>query len=184
MSEPIQSISQGNYILATQQEISHDNTLSGNGTVDSPLGVVPGYNETVLWEYTGTARGATGTYNLSESWKNFEKIRITEGCVYGGPRPGTEDHVFDTKLANDYKNMTIFNTDMVTDNFNSTGKEKYFSWYAYNFSADNSITLTPSMVWFVNYNSSPKALTGRMSQEKSRGTYKIVGINRISGSNT
>ena len=39
MSEPIQSIAQNNYILATQQEISHDNTLSGNGTVDSPLGV-------------------------------------------------------------------------------------------------------------------------------------------------
>lgn len=41
MSEPIQSISQGNYILATQQEVSHDNSLSGNGTVESPLGVVP-----------------------------------------------------------------------------------------------------------------------------------------------
>ena len=39
MSEPIQSIAQNNYILATQQEVSHDNTLSGNGTVDSPLGV-------------------------------------------------------------------------------------------------------------------------------------------------
>ena len=39
MSEPIQSISQGNYILATQKEVSHDNTLSGNGTVESPLGV-------------------------------------------------------------------------------------------------------------------------------------------------
>jgi len=36
----IQSISQNNYILATQQEVSHDNSLSGNGTVDSPLGVV------------------------------------------------------------------------------------------------------------------------------------------------
>ena len=36
----IQSISQNNYILATQQEVSHDDTLSGNGTVDSPLGVV------------------------------------------------------------------------------------------------------------------------------------------------
>ena len=39
MSEPIQSIAQNNYILATQQEVSHDNTLSGNGTDDSPLGV-------------------------------------------------------------------------------------------------------------------------------------------------
>ena len=40
MSEPIQSIAQNNYILATQQEVSHDNTLSGNGTVDSPMGVI------------------------------------------------------------------------------------------------------------------------------------------------
>ena len=39
MSE-IQSIATNNYLLATQQEVSHDNTLSGNGTVDSPLGVV------------------------------------------------------------------------------------------------------------------------------------------------
>ena len=41
MSEQIQSIAKNNYILATPQEVSHDNTLSGNGTVDSPLGVVP-----------------------------------------------------------------------------------------------------------------------------------------------
>ena len=40
MSEQIQSIAQNNYILATQQEVSHDNTLSGNGTVDSPLRVI------------------------------------------------------------------------------------------------------------------------------------------------
>lgn len=39
MSE-IQSIAQNNYILATQQEVSHDNTLSGNGTSSSPLGIV------------------------------------------------------------------------------------------------------------------------------------------------
>ena len=41
MSEPIQSIAQNNYILATKQEVvSHDNTLSGNGTVDSRYLVV------------------------------------------------------------------------------------------------------------------------------------------------
>ena len=40
MSEPIKSISQGNYILATQKEVSHDSSLSGNGTVESPLGVI------------------------------------------------------------------------------------------------------------------------------------------------
>lgn len=40
MSDPIRSISQNNYILATQQEVSHDNTLTGNGTEESPLSVV------------------------------------------------------------------------------------------------------------------------------------------------
>ena len=71
MSESIQSIAQNNYILATQQEVSHDNTLSGNGTVDSPLGVVPGYNETVLWEGTGTT-----AFTASEPLTNFERIKF------------------------------------------------------------------------------------------------------------
>ena len=84
MSEPIQSISQGNYILATQQEVSHDNTLSGNGTVDSPLGVVPGYNETVLWSGSwkpGNSQSVTNSaIEVSESIDNFEYIRVvTEG---------------------------------------------------------------------------------------------------------
>ena len=77
MSEQIQSISQGNYILSTQQEVSHDNTLSGNGTVDSPLGVVPGYNETVLYKFTGSNILSTSAYNLSEAYTNFEQMRIT-----------------------------------------------------------------------------------------------------------
>lgn len=72
MSEPIQSIAQNNYILATQQEVSHDNTLSGNGTVDSPLGVVPGYNETVLYEGSAAWTGIT----FSEPASNFERIKL------------------------------------------------------------------------------------------------------------
>ena len=74
MSEPIQSIAQNNYILATQQEVSHDNTLSGNGTVDSPLGL----NETVLWQGFKTDIPNTGvsTYTLSELATNFETVRI------------------------------------------------------------------------------------------------------------
>jgi len=39
MSDPIRSISQNNFILADQKEVSHDNTLRGNGTPESPLGV-------------------------------------------------------------------------------------------------------------------------------------------------
>ncbi len=76
MSEPIQSIAQNNYILATQQEVSHDNTLSGNGTVDSPLGVVPGYNETVLWSGNLTHTNFSAEQNFSESITNFERVRF------------------------------------------------------------------------------------------------------------
>ena len=99
MSEPIQSISQGNYILATQKEVSHDNTLSGNGTVDSPLGVVPGYNETVLWSGTGQI----STFTLSEKLSNFEKFRFVMGgyntqqlgiCEYYSPVDGSNISYF------------------------------------------------------------------------------------------
>ena len=59
MSEPIQSISQGNFLLATQQEVSHDNTLSGNGTTSSPLGIVNPLPYPV--EFVSTSAAATGT---------------------------------------------------------------------------------------------------------------------------
>ena len=58
MSEPIQSIAQNNYILATQQEVSHDNTLSGTGMADSPLGVVNPLPYPI--EFVGTSGEATG----------------------------------------------------------------------------------------------------------------------------
>ena len=83
MSEPIQSISQGNYVLATQQEVSHDNTLSGNGTSASPLGL----NETVLW--TGDKTG-TGTIILSEGVNNFERLVVyigSESLDVSAPQP-------------------------------------------------------------------------------------------------
>lgn len=67
-------------------EVSHDNTLSGNGTVDSPLGVVPGYNETVLW--SGSWKPGNGSVvtnsaiEISEPVSNFEYIKVvTEGIL-------------------------------------------------------------------------------------------------------
>ena len=84
MSEPIKSIEQNNYILSTPQEVSHDNTLSGNGTVDSPLGVVNGYNETVLYN------GAPTNSNilLSENCTNFEYIEVYGVWDYNGSEDG------------------------------------------------------------------------------------------------
>lgn len=87
MSE-IQAIAQNNYILATQQEVSHDNSLSGNGTVDSPLGVVPRYNETVLW----SGDSETGTF--SENISAFEIVRFhmrDDTCIVGVGTLYTDD---------------------------------------------------------------------------------------------
>jgi hypothetical protein len=65
----------GGFITEGAEIVNHDNTLSGNGTVDSPLGVVPGYNETVLWS-GDEAITTSHTISLSEDVKNFDTIRI------------------------------------------------------------------------------------------------------------
>ena len=104
MSEPIQAISQGNYILATQQEVSHDNSLSGNGTVESPLGVVPGYNETVLW--SGNA-GTGTTAQLSESKNNFEYLNIEykdQNSFVGVTQVPTSGNYYGFNLTTHYPN--------------------------------------------------------------------------------
>ena len=67
----------GGFITSGAEIVNHDNTLSGNGTVDSPLGVVPGYNETVLYSNLTGRPVATGQYfDLSESPLNFEYIEV------------------------------------------------------------------------------------------------------------
>ena len=60
----------GGFITSGAEIVNHDNTLSGNGTVDSPLGVVPGYNETVLFD------GDSVSAVCSEPISNFNKLRV------------------------------------------------------------------------------------------------------------
>ena len=71
------------FILTSPQDVQHDGSMSGNGTLTSPLGVVPGYNETVLW--SGVYSGSISDSNfitLSERPDNFETIEITNGPGY------------------------------------------------------------------------------------------------------
>lgn len=84
MSDPIRSISQNNYILATQQEVSHDNTLTGNGTPESPLGVANSSDETVLWENSSGSTSAT----TSESVYNFDFVDLYLGSKDGNNTAG------------------------------------------------------------------------------------------------
>lgn len=59
----------GGFITEGAEIVNHDASLSGNGTVDSPLGL----NETVLW--SGTYSG-TSAIPFTESYKNFDYVRI------------------------------------------------------------------------------------------------------------
>ena len=177
MSEPIQAISQQNYILATQQEVSHDNSLSGNGTVESPLGVVPGYNETVLW--SGTA--LSGDRILSESWKNFDKISITHACVYAGARPCSPDTIVDTYGLTNKGACTFYCSDQVTTQLTGTAtgsKELYDTKVTFSAINDTTLRFYPTIVMFVTYPASQGNIQGKYARENSREYYKIVGINR------
>lgn len=59
----------GGFITSGAEIVNHDNTLSGNGTVDSPLGL----NETVLFN---SAAASTANINLSEPFSSFEKVDV------------------------------------------------------------------------------------------------------------
>ena len=71
----------GGFIVSADPYVNHDNSLSGNGTLTSPLGVVPGYNETVLWSgsvFTPAAGNnpMRASAALNESIENFDQIRL------------------------------------------------------------------------------------------------------------
>lgn len=62
----------GGFITEGAEIVNHDASLSGNGTVDSPLGL----NETVLYDCSNNYTYGTNSVTLSESYKNFELIKI------------------------------------------------------------------------------------------------------------
>ena len=152
----------GSAIAGGNTEVSHDNTLSGNGTVDSPLGVVPGYNETVLFETTSTSGSPmTDTFNLSGSMADFERIKI----LY---RPWN-DSIIPEWFEFDYNKR---NNNLMRRATTFTINPLRFIVCEFNFSADNSFVVND--VRFADSSFTTTTL------DKSRGDiWKIVGINRI-----
>jgi hypothetical protein len=162
MSE-INAIATNNYLLATQQEVSHDNTLSGNGTVDSPLGVVPGYNETVLW--SGTRTSAVET---SESMKNFEncQLYLAHG-TYGPPQVYTIDFA-DMNTTGYF----VVNRPRGSNNLNLA---------SIRFSADDThLTVTNAKCLAVGpWTSTATTITGTFNEDEDvNSIIRVIGINR------
>lgn len=161
MSE-IQSITQNNYILTTQQEVSHDNSLSGNGTVDSPIGVVPGYNETVLWSGAFLAQ-TNNTATITEPITNFETIKIYASRDNNQRAPiASEFQVISSTdapycIENTFYNSTgAFYNDRAQINFNNTTVRCVLD-----------VRLTYSTTGFTINTGAPLTVS------------KIIGINRI-----
>jgi len=159
MSDPIRSISQNNFILADQKEVSHDNTLSGNGTPESPLGL----NETVLFR---SDSGVQNNITLTEDVENFEFVRV-EWCPY------TENN----------QNWTA-PYDVIT----SKVKDSTIHLTGIGISTDRTYQLITNLILNAVNRSMTVALCGTVTISPTAAStssatgykiYKVVGINRI-----
>lgn len=146
----------GGFITSGAEIVNHDASLSGNGTVASPLGVVPGYNETVLW--SGTAQSGI---QLSEPITNFGRIGILFGRA-----SNSEIKFFDTSRS----------AEGIPLQLGASFSNGYASTYTQTWVFTNSTTLTTGQ--------KAKEWWGNAAVVSSRDTtdipvYKVIGINRI-----
>jgi len=163
----------GGFITEGAEIVNHDNTLSGNGTVDSPLCVVPGYNETVLYDSSAliSSDQAYGTtFNISEPVTNFERFKIyytrfpwTDQC------PSHQIQEFDSTVP---VNAIILHTTFAT----STATNP--NWYV----CTETITDITGTTWKLNACIQYQIPNGNSNSDWIYlKPYKVVGINRISG---
>ena len=161
MSEPIQSISQGNYIL--QGTVATSAGIVGDGSTQNPLRT----DETVLYSSTGVRLSAETT--LSEPGSNFEKIEF-----WWGGTPGTQTQY----SVNDVVRPCNF----LTFTHAAGGNNVWVQWGRLSANSDFSKIIMDKGKSF-NYGaatstawSNPSCSTG---VPDSFFCYKIVGINRI-----
>ena len=149
----------GGFITSGAEIVNHDNSLSGNGTVDSPLGVVPGYNETVLWEGTLGAVGVTSA-TLSEAFTNFEQIEVW--WAQQGERT----------LVQRYYTANLSQLFCLHGKYNSSNDQTYL------FIAAWSISGTSAAKLYCKYKSSNQWNNNTWTDANELCPCKIVGINR------
>lgn len=175
MSENIQSISQGTFTIGQTSAINFE---AGPGIViDEPsAGTVRiGTDETVLFETT--AIYGAGVCNLSESLKNFERIGVKPTRGWSGtPIPGGAGpwNYFDTDqivggATEPFQAICPF----IMENLN---------WKISQFNPNADCTV---LTWSKGFqkNMETNSFTKAKDFTNCVGIQKIIGINRISGSN-
>lgn len=185
MSDSIQSISQGNYIL--QGTVATSAGIVGDGSTQNPLRA----DETVL--YSGTYTNDTfPSITANETIWNFERIRVTLGfdTVNTGYK-GVEVKEFYTQDLSS-TNLIVFTP--VT--WNGTKMNVTYPHIISYSGTQDGLVFNP---YYAGYHSQTYSgttpggnkqvtLAGGRFNTTSYGTYefgitRIVGINRISGSN-
>ena len=164
MSEPIQSISQGNYVL--QGTVATSAGIVGDGTTQNPLRI----DETVLWSgnYTGTK---TKQFNLTESYQNFEELEIWWANQPGAQKRG----VVITRYPNDSYQNAWFGANACSDNTNHIA-------YKFCFLSANSTTQLTAYNYrqaSTDSNTNANFVWSKPKEYYECYPVKIVGINRI-----
>ena len=145
----------GGFITEGAEIVNHDNTLSGNGTVDSPLRL----NRTTLFE---NASGTNGNTNitLSESISNFEYVQI------------------DYSVWDDEKATQLLPVQSSQYQLNTVWFDNGNGFYHFcDVLTISGTTYTLIKAAFHSFNSTSITVDG--DAKKFFKTYKVVGINRI-----
>jgi len=167
MSKELMEI--GGFITEGAEIVNHDNSLSGNGTVDSPLGVVPGYNETVLWTNSNPSMmssNVTLTGTFSENCSAFEKLRF----ICKGSYDYNESFSAAVQAQEFYTNESNYENRVGVYLANRHGQTIY----------RDTCQLTFKGTGFTASNGSRLQGLTAMSENTTRGPYilQVVGINR------
>ena len=147
----------GGFIVSADPFVQHDNSLSGNGTVNSPLGVVPGYNEALLW--SGDQVGSAFTITASEPPTNFQYIYVL------GHTNDTVPNQFN--FFSDTHQLSITTAMQLSDYQFTTWGEKLM-----NIRIKSNGEINPEVTKERQWGTT--AYTGM----NTFGIYKVVGINR------
>lgn len=169
MSENIQSIANGSFVLG---QTSATNFIAGPGiTIDSPsAGTVRiGNDETVLWENNGSFSAKGLTAGFSEPASAFERMMFI--C-------GTDTHSKNCSVVEYHPGSASINW----PEFYSNGFRYWQTTFNIN---DTGMTAGPGFFCQWTYSTATNAWTKGNTdwQYNYLGIKKIIGINRISGSN-
>lgn len=156
MSEPIQSISQGNYIL--QGTVATSAGIVGDGTTQNPLRA----DETVLF----SASKGTSACTLSEDLTNFTRLRFKLGNTEGVE--GWQ-----------YQEIPAITSNIIHLSYNcgGGGNEYYVGLYG-NMSSTTAINLTQCVAVKAPFsNTTATTITGN-NNFYQKAIFEVVGINR------